>query len=306
MKIGYPCINRSLECQGNRTFRLRSYSEDRFRETVENNLACLFEILHFNSSHGILFFRITSDLIPFASHPVCTVMWQESYGDRLREIGAFIRERQMRISMHPDQFTLLNSPDHTIFQRSVMELAYHCDVLDTMMLEGDAKIQIHVGGVYGDRKTSMTRFSERYSTLEERIRRRLVIENDDRSYTLSNCIELSEETGVPVLFDIFHHSLNSSGEGLSEALTSCASTWKKADGIQMVDYSSQEPGKKAGAHAMTLDPEDFRAFLVSSSPRDFDMMLEIKDKERSALRALEAAAADTRLIRQQKPFEPLV
>ncbi|MDQ7826358.1 MAG: UV DNA damage repair endonuclease UvsE [Candidatus Eremiobacteraeota bacterium] len=287
MKIGYPCINRSLQCQGDRTFRLRSFSPERFGETVENNLSCLLHILQFNKTHGILFFRITSELIPFASHPVCTIPWQDSYRERLKEIGAFIKAHHMRISMHPDQFTLLNSPDEKIFIRSVAELAYHCDVLDGMELAGDAKIQIHVGGLYGDRKASLKRFMERYGTLEDRIKKRLVIEHDDRSYPLSDCLELSGKAGVPVLFDSFHHRLLSGGEKVREALEACKETWKAPDGIPMADYSSQEPGKRRGTHATTLDPGDFRAFLKASKDCDFDLMLEIKDKEKSALKALE-------------------
>jgi UV DNA damage endonuclease len=296
MKIGYPCINRSLMCQGDRTFRLKSYNEDRFRETVENNLSCLLHILQYNSAHGILFFRMTSDLIPFASHPVCTLPWQDIYRERFLEIGAFIKEQGMRVSMHPDQFTLINSIDEGVFERSVAELAYHCDILDIMELGGDAKIQIHVGGVYGDRGSSITRFIERFKTLENRITRRLVIENDDRCYPVSDCLEISARTGVPVLFDSFHHYLLNRGESLQDAMRACASTWNEADGIPMTDYSSQESGKRPGSHAERLDPADFRAFLLSSAPQDFDLMLEIKDKEKSALKALELPAADRRLI----------
>jgi len=296
MKIGYPCINRSLACQGDRTFRLKSYSEERFRETVENNLSCLLQILQFNRAHGILFFRITSDLIPFASHPVCTLPWQEIYREKFFETGAFIKTHGMRISTHPDQFTLINSIDEGVFERSVAELAYHCDLFDTMELGSDAKIQVHVGGVYGDRGSSMTRFVERFKTLDDRVRRRLVIENDDRSYPVADCLELSARTGVPLLFDSFHHHLLNRGESLPDALNACASTWKEADGIPMADYSSQEPGKRAGSHAETLDPADFKAFLRSSAMQDFDLMLEIKDKEKSALKALELAGRDGRLV----------
>jgi UV DNA damage endonuclease len=108
MKIGYPCINRTIGCSANRTFRLKSYSEERLIETVENNLDCLLNILKFNVEHNILFFRITSDLVPFASHPICQFPWQRFFRDKFRKIGDLIRTHGIRISMHPDQFTLIN------------------------------------------------------------------------------------------------------------------------------------------------------------------------------------------------------
>lgn len=102
MRVGYPCLNLSLNCKGDRTFRLKSYSEERLRATAGNNLACLREILRFNPAHRILFFRISSDLAPFASHPVCRSGWQRDFSGEFRELGQFINRHGMRISMHPD------------------------------------------------------------------------------------------------------------------------------------------------------------------------------------------------------------
>src|SRR4030042_294856 len=125
MKIGYPCLNLTIGCKGARTFRLKSYSEERLVATVENNLNCLLEMLKFNVRHDILFFRITSDLVPFASHPICKFDWQVDFRGQFYEIGNFIKASDIRISMHPDQFTLINSVDEGVFERSVKELLYH-------------------------------------------------------------------------------------------------------------------------------------------------------------------------------------
>jgi UV DNA damage endonuclease len=297
MRIGYPCINRSVGCTANRTFRLSSYSHERLQATVAENLACLERILSFNRDHGILFFRITSDLIPFASHPVMDFPWQGRFREEFREIGRSIRDSGTRISMHPDQFTLINAPDEGIFRRSVAELRYHAGVLDLMGLDTGAKIQIHVGGLYGDREASIRRFTERAGGLDEAILRRLAIENDDLRFPLADCLRIHEEAGLPVILDTFHHELNGRGEPLGEALGQAAGTWKGSDGTPMVDYSSQERGGRRGTHAATLHPRHFRRFVEESRPYDLDVMLEIKDKERSALRALGAVRDDPRLFR---------
>ena len=114
MRIGYPCINRSIGCTASRTFRLASYTEIRMRDTLNGNLACLEKILGYNALNGMLFFRITSDLVPFASHPVCTFAWQDEFAETFAKTGDVIRQCGFRISMHPDQFVLLNAPDKGI------------------------------------------------------------------------------------------------------------------------------------------------------------------------------------------------
>src|SRR5512139_3357539 len=122
MRIGYPCINRSIGCTASRTFRLASYNEERMSKTIAGNLDCLEKILTFNVHHGLLFFRITSDLVPFASHPVCTFPWWEEFAGEFETIGAYIRKHGFRISMHPDQFVLLNATDKRVLQRSIADL----------------------------------------------------------------------------------------------------------------------------------------------------------------------------------------
>jgi UV DNA damage endonuclease len=297
MRIGYPCINRSIGCTPSRTFRLASYSDDRVDKTVKANLDCLLKILSYNAAHGILFFRITSDMVPFASHPVCTFPWQKHFAEEFRTIGDFIRFHHFRISMHPDQFVLLNAPDEGVLERSVADLVYQAQVLDLMGLDDSAKLQIHLGGVYRNKTASMERFIENYERLDDAIRRRLVIENDERLYTISDCLAVHERTGIPVLFDVFHHSLYNNNECMADLLEPVRAGWKKTDGLPMVDYSSQQPGKRPGAHAEHINPEDFRSFLQWSKPFDFDVMLEIKDKEKSAELALSLAHNDSRLWR---------
>lgn len=292
MKIGYPCLNRTIGCKAARTFRLKSYSEERLIDAVANNLDCLQNILAFNVEHDLLFFRITSDLVPFASHRINQFDWQGYFAPRFRAIGRFIKAQGIRISMHPDQFTLINSIDLAVFKRSVRELRYHAAVLDLMGLDRTAKIQLHVGGAYGDKQKSMQRFVTRYGELEDTIRRRLVIENDDRLYTLDDCLRLYEETNIPVLFDVYHHEVNSSGASLREAVSLVTGTWKQQDGVPMGDYSSQEPSsQRRGKHAETIDLSHFQRFIEESEGFEFDLMLEIKDKEKSALKAIKQLKA---------------
>jgi len=169
-----------------------------------------------------------------------------------------------------------------------------------MRLDTSAKIQIHVGGVYGDKEKSMRRFVERCKELDGAVKGRLVVENDDRRFSLRDCLQISSEAGIPVLFDVFHHELNNFGETIRESFGLFTETWKERDGLPMVDYSSQRRGEREGKHVETINLGNFKNFLEETKPFDFDVMLEIKDKEKSALEALKVASQDGRLINVTK------
>ena len=287
MKIGYPCINTTIQRHHASTFRLASYSETKLIQTVRDNLAHLEKILKYNVENHLLFFRISSDLVPFASHPVCKFNWIHHFKSEFKQLGEYIKANNIRISMHPDQFVILNSSNEKVIDNSINELKYHCNILDAMDLDQTAKVQIHVGGVYGDRQRAIKKFVECYSTLNEALRKRIVIENDDHLFNLKDCLEIHHQTGIPIIFDNFHHEcFNHSKEPIIQAIRKASLTWKVKDGLPMLDYSSQSKGERKGKHANTIDPLLFCNFIKEIQRLDFDLMLEIKDKEKSALAAL--------------------
>lgn len=286
VKLGYPAINQALACRCSGTFRLASFSEERMTQTIAANLACLRRVLAWNTEHRLMFFRITSNLVPFASHPVSAGYdWRGRFAAQLADIGAYVRAHDVRISLHPGQFVVLNSPSESTYASSVAELVYHAELLDALGLDPSHKVQIHLGGRHGDAERSMEVFAERYAALPGAVRERLVIENDERDASLAECLRLHAAVGVPVLFDTLHHSIRNDGETELKGLDLAAATWGPADGAPMVDYSTQDPARRPGAHAVTLDVEHFRGFVRRLRRRDVDVMLEIKNKEASALQA---------------------
>jgi len=295
MKIGYPCINLSMDCRSSRTFRLKNYSESKLIETVYGNLNCLQKILEYNLKYNFYFFRITSDLIPFGSHPIMKFEWQDYFKSKFHEIGSFIKKHEMRITMHPGQYTVLNSINQKVFQNSIKDLEYHVQVLDLMKLDKTAKVQIHVGGVYGDKEKSVKRFISRFEDLKSNIKKRLIIENDDKSYDLRDCLKIHGYTQTPIVFDVYHHECLNNGEAINKAFEIFTNTWNKEDGLPIVHYSSEHPKKGKPSHTDHINLEHFRFFLNKTKDYDFDIMLEIKDKEKSALEALNILDLDSRL-----------
>lgn len=287
MKIGYPCINQSLGKKTISTFRISSYSEERLIKAVIHNLEVFKEILDYNIQHNFLFFRISSEIIPFASHPICKFDWENYFKKDLLCIGQFAKENKIRISMHPDQFVILNSANMEVVKNGIREINYQAAFLNAMELDYSAKIQIHVGGTYNDKISSSDRFIKNYNTLlSDEARSRLVIENDDYRFSLKDCLKIHDKTNVPVLLDVFHHECMNDGRSIRDAVRSANNTWKKSrDGVMMMDYSSQEPNFRKGKHASTLDEMKFKNFILSTIDCSYDLMLEIKDKEKSATRA---------------------
>ncbi|MFW9950658.1 MAG: UV DNA damage repair endonuclease UvsE [Candidatus Thorarchaeota archaeon] len=294
MKIGYPCINLTLNCRSSHTFRLKNYSKHKLIETISGNLECLNKILDFNLKNKIQFFRITSDLIPFGSHPVIDVDWQKIFKSKFISIGTFIINNKMRITMHPGQYTVLNSNNIDVYNKSIEDLKYHVDVLDLLGLDASAKVQIHVGGIYGNKEKSLNRFIERYRNLDGRLKKRLIVENDDKNYNLDDCLVINRATKIPIVFDVYHDECYTSKGSLEEKLLNVKKTWNENDGLPIVHYSSENPLKGRGSHAESIHIAHFKEFLRKSKNVDFDIMLEIKDKEKSAFKAIELAMKDPR------------
>jgi UV DNA damage endonuclease len=188
--------------------------------------------------------------------------------------------------MHPGQYTVINSPKKDIVIKSKKELEANVWILENLNLDTTAKVQIHVGGIYGNKKEALNRFIKNFYLLPETVRKRLVIENDDRLFDFKDCLYLSEELNLPTVFDVFHHSIKNNNEDVLESMQLLQDYWGINDGVPMVDWSHQEPDSRIGKHANSINLELFKSFINEIRAIDFDLMFEIRDKEKSALKAV--------------------
>lgn len=284
MRIGYACQGIGIPDTSLRTCQARNATPEALDEITAHNLGVLFRLLAYNARNGIRMFRITSDLVPFGSSPVNPLPWWDMHRETFETIGAFVREHDIRVSMHPGQYTVLNARESDVVHRAVLDLAYHARVLDLLGTGQDSKIILHVGGVYGNREDAMDRFADHWRTLDKAITRRLIIENDERSYPVSDVLALGHRLGIPVVFDNLHHRLNPGPETRTDAawVAACGETWKKGDGNQKIHYSQQASGRRAGSHSDTIAVGPFLQFVASLPEPKPDIMLEVKDKNLSA------------------------
>ena len=290
MRLGYACVNTELPSSG-RTVRLANATPERLREVIAGNLDALEAILRWNAEHGIQVFRLTSDLIPFGSHPVNTLAWWDEFGDSFAELATLIRQSGARLSTHPGQYTVLSSARREVVEAAVAELVYHDRMMGALGLDTSHKIVLHVGSGSGD-PAAAERLCAAAAGLPDGPCARLVLENDER-WPLADVLEIAARVGTPVVFDAFHHSLAPSfeGESLRDVVLRTAATWSAADGRQEVHFSTQAQGRRPGAHADSLELGAFADFAGEVGDLPLDCVLEVKDKERSLLRALPVLAA---------------
>lgn len=269
-----------------RTARLANLTPGRLRELIAANLDAQEAILRWNAEHGVEVFRMTSNLIPFGSHPVNELAWWDEFGEQLAELGSLLRRSEAQISTHPGQYIVLSSAQPGVVDAAVAELEYHARLLSALGLDRSHKIVLHVGGGSRDGDLVRERFRAGFERLSDDARARLTLENDER-WSLAAVLDLAEPLGLPVVLDVFHHELAPSFPGLElrDLVLSAATTWKATDGRQEVHFSTQEPGKRAGAHSETLDLAAFEAFVDEVGHLELDCILEVKDKEQSVLRA---------------------
>ncbi len=273
---------------------------------LKTSLGYIDQILDYLHSRQIGMYRMSSDLAPYATHPDMPqfhAMVRES-ADDLQAIGAKAKALDIRLSFHPSQYVVLNSPDPELVRKSAWDLTSQAEMLDLMELGPEAVMVIHVGGTYGDRPASNARWVETWATLPEPVRRRLVLEHDDIRFSAADVLWIHGHTGVRLIFDHQHFwCLNPERLDMAETVAAIVRTWP--DGVRpKIHFSSprtelREVKRKDKAtkknkivlippiwtgHADYCQPFEFIGFMRQVGHLDFDVMLESKVKDLALLR----------------------
>lgn len=286
MNLGYACINLTLAEAGittNRGMIKKTFGEKGIAYASElalSNVRALLKILEWNVANDVRVFRVTSELFPWASEYKLKSM---PHYREIKEVLEACGKIPVRISSHPGPFNKLAGSGATL-DNTIKDLEIHSAIFDLMNLPAShlAKINIHVGGAYGDKEETLKRFAKNFGQLSKNLQARLTIENDDKPglFNVKELTSLHEVTGVPIVFDYFHHKLHSGTQTEEEAFLTAYKTWNVKPTFH---YSSsrkeyENPEAKKEAHSDWVHEE------INTYGKEVDIVLETKMKELSLLK----------------------
>ena len=296
-QMGYACINETLANQKPKVYTGRSMIKRTFKAKGINyasqlgldNCKDLFTIVKWNNENGFKFFRITSNLFPWSSeYELSDMPDYKEICNILSNVGDYVKENQMRITSHPGPFNVLTSPHPHVVTNCIKDLSIHGEVFDLIGLSRTPfnKINIHIGGAYGDKPSAMKRFCTNFHRLPESVKSRLTVENDDKA-SMYSVVDLYEGVykviGIPIVFDYHHHKFCTGGLSEEDALEVAISTWP-TDIIPVVHYSEsrskeyEDPKIRPQAHS------DYVLDYIDTYGNGVDIMVEAKAKELAVLR----------------------
>lgn len=255
---------------------------NRIRQVAVRNLTNSIRIMHFLHAHDIELYRMSAGLIPLATHEF-TDGWAWWEDDEIRPLlarfGGLVRKHHYRVSSHLPEVCVLSSPDPNVFQWLERYVAYHHHLFDTMGLDQAAKIVLHVGGAYGDPEQALRQAEDNFGTLDPWAQERIVLENDDRTFSAAQTLHLAERLGIPMVFDYHHHIVRNDGEPLDELIQQAFATWN--DRPPKVHLSSPKSSQQQRAHSDFVSWEFALPFFeaMRAEAKSVDVMIEAKKKD---------------------------
>jgi len=289
--VGFACMSKKCNTKY-QTFRLASFSEYRLKQAITHNINETERTIQHCISEGIKLFRISSDLVPFVTHEIMKdidyMSWIES---DLQRIGNIAKNNNMILSMHPSQMCVLSSNRDEVVNNSIKDLFYHYNILKTMGLD-HFNIIIHVGGVYGNKAEAIQRFINVFNSLPVKLRNHILLENDDKSYTVGDIMEIHKKTEVRLCFDYHHFVCNN--DGIELDLEAIFATWGDSK-VPKIHLSSPKSIDAFRSHSDMIDFDYCKDFFEKYKDLEFDVMIEAKDKDLAVDRFIEDYRREIRL-----------
>ena len=292
IRFGLCCIFRKEPIKFRRTTAkylqrfFRNQQLESLAEICRHNAHALHKALRYCRDHGIKDFRINSQILPLKTHPdvgysTDDLPFHDQIIQTFRDCGLFCRKHDLRTTFHPDQFILLSSPSSEVVQRSIADLIYQAEV--ARWVNADV-INIHGGGGYGDKSTSLRRLRKRIEQLPQAVRSRLTFENDDRVYTPKDLLPVCRDMGIPLVYDVHHHRCLPDGSSVEETTELAVDTWNREPLFHLSSPKNGWESGNPGHHHDYIDADDFPACWKNL---DITVEVEAKAKELAVLKLMQ-------------------
>lgn len=300
VRFGYVAMSTIVKnASPSRTMTLASFRKIADRDAAlrkleriaAENLTSTLRLLRHNRAHRIRLYRFSSRLIPLFGHEALAG-WDplSALAGSFAEVGAYVRDHGMRVGFHPEHYTVLSTPRRDVLDKSAADLIRHVRMLELMGLDEGAKLNIHIGGSYGDKPKAFERFLRQFAALSPAVKARLTLENDDKTFTAEETLEACEKLGVPMVLDLHHHQVNSGGApDIADLWPRIMATWHGSGLPPKIHISSPKSASDPRGHADFIRLPDVLPFLrrIAGDTEALDVMVEAKMKDEALFRLLD-------------------
>lgn len=283
VRLGYACISNAVKETCSSPYTYGEYLEkdnlDKLGRVIISNLDGLEKILIYNIKNNVHFFRMSSKIIPLATKDDVVFDYINVYKNIYDRISKLIIESNMRIDFHPDQFCILNSTKKEVIENSVKILEYHYNLLDVLGVK-DKVLVVHVGSSVLGKDNSIKRFVNTFRKLPKHLQRSIVVENDDKIFTISDVCKISDTLNIPVVLDYHHYVCNKSDIDIRKIFYS----W--GERVPKIHFSSPRNTRDFRSHSEYIDSDNFIEFIenIKEYDIDIDIMIEAKGKDDALFR----------------------
>ena len=285
IRLGYACLTKALDITSSSTITYtnyinKNYDDNKLIEITNNNLDALKEILIYNVKNNIHFYRITSKLVPLATHEKISFNYIKLLKEKFNELKKIINKYDIRVDVHTDEYAVLNSMNKSTVNNTIEILKYHYNILKALGIKNKIII-LHIGSSAGGKKSSITRFINNFNKLPLNIRKSIAVENDDKTFNIKDTLYICKKLGIPMILDYHHYICNNENERLEDYIQDIVSTWDNITPKFHFSSPKSKLKKEFRSHHEYINSNDFIHFLniLKHTNNDCDIMLEAKAKD---------------------------